>query len=198
MKRRTLVLGDYQVNCYLLSDDGGRAVIIDPGYEAERILRAVKEEALEVKAIFLTHGHFDHIGAVKPLAQALGCPVYLHPKEVTLPPYLTQGLLYYTEEYGQGDEITVGDLTFRVLETPGHTAGSVCLLCEDCLFTGDTLFAGSCGRTDLGGSMLDMLASLKGLAALEGNCKVFPGHGPETDLDHERKTNPYIHQRSFR
>ena len=198
MKRKTLVLGDYQVNCYLVSDEAGRAVIIDPGYEAEKILRVVKEDSLEIKAIFLTHGHFDHIGAVKPLAQALGCPVYIHPKEVTLPPYLTRGFLYYTEEYEQGDEITVGDLTFRVIETPGHTNGSVCLLCEDCIFTGDTLFAGSCGRTDLGGSMLDMLASLKSLAALEGNYRVFPGHGPETDLDYERKTNPYIHQRSFR
>ncbi len=198
MKIHTLVLGDYQVNCYLVSDEAGKAVIIDPGYEPEKIHRTVKDRSLDIQAIFLTHGHFDHIGAVKPLAQALECPVYLHPKEVTLPPYLTQGLLYYTEEYGQGDEISVGDMTFRVLETPGHTSGSVCLLCGDCLFTGDTLFAGSCGRTDLGGSMLDMLASLKGLAALEGNYRVFPGHGPETDLDYERKTNPYIHQRSFR
>lgn len=198
MKIHTLVLGEYQVNCYLVSDEAGRGVIIDPGYEAEKILRTVKERELDIKAVFLTHGHFDHIGGVKTLAQALNCPVYLHPKEVTLPPYLTQGLLYYTEEYGQGDEIAVGDLTFRVIETPGHTNGSVCLLCGDCLFTGDTLFAGSCGRTDLGGSMPDMLASLKGLAALEGNYRVFPGHGPETDLDYERKTNPYIHQRSFR
>lgn len=198
MKIDTLVLGDYQVNCYLVSDRNGKAVIIDPGYEPEKILRVVKEKALDVQCIFLTHGHFDHIGGVKPLAQALNCPVYLHPKEVTLPPYLTQGLLHYTDEYGQGDEITVGELTFCVLETPGHTSGSVCLLCEDHLFTGDTLFAGSCGRTDLGGSMLEMLASLKGLAALEGNYRVFPGHGPDTDLDYERKTNPYIHQRSFR
>lgn len=153
MNRKTLVLGDYQVNCYLVSDEEGRGVVIDPGYEPERILRAVKEKALDIRAIFLTHGHFDHIGAVKPLAQALECPVYIHPKEVTLPPYLTQGLLYYTEEYEQGDEISVGDLRFRVLETPGHTNGSVCLLRGDCLFTGDTLFAGSCGRTDLGGSI---------------------------------------------
>ena len=198
MKISTLVLGDYQVNCYLVSDDKGKAVVIDPGYEAERILRTVKEKELDVQCIFLTHGHFDHIGAVKTLAQTLSCPVYLNPKEVTLPPYLTRGLLHYTDEYGQGEEISVGDLTFRVLETPGHTNGSVCLLCESCLFTGDTLFAGSCGRTDLGGSMLDMLASLKTLAALEGNLRVYPGHGPETDLDYERKTNPYILQRSFR
>lgn len=198
MKIHTLILGDYQVNCYLVSDDSGKTVIIDPGYEPEKILRTVKEKDLDVQCIFLTHGHFDHIGGVKPLAQELRCPVYLQPKDVTLPPYLTQGLLYYTDEYGQGDKISVGDLTFRVLETPGHTNGSVCLLCGDCLFTGDTLFAGSCGRTDLGGSMLSMLASLKELAALEGNYRVFPGHGPETDLDYERKTNPYILQRSFR
>ena len=198
MKISTLVLGDYQVNCYLVSDDHGKTVIIDPGYEAEKILRTVKEKELDVQCIFLTHGHFDHIGAVKPLSQALNCPVYLQPKDVTLPPYLTQGLLYYTDEYEQGNEIAVGDLTFRVLETPGHTKGSVCLQCEDCLFTGDTLFADSCGRTDLGGSMLEMLASLKTLAALEGNYRVYPGHGPATDLDYERKNNPYILQRSFR
>ncbi|MBQ2445720.1 MAG: MBL fold metallo-hydrolase [Oscillospiraceae bacterium] len=198
MKLYTLVLGDYQVNCYLVSDEVGRAVIIDPGYEPERILRAVKERNLEVKAIFLTHGHFDHIGAVKPLVQALQCPVYVHPKEATLPPYLTQGLLWFNEEYAEGDVVSVGDLSFRVIETPGHTNGSVCLLCEDHLFSGDTLFAGSCGRTDLGGSMLDMLASLKKLAALEGNYRVHCGHGPETDLDTERRENPYIHQRSFR
>ncbi|MBR4308212.1 MAG: MBL fold metallo-hydrolase [Oscillospiraceae bacterium] len=198
MKLVTLVLGDYQVNCYLVSDDSGKTVIIDPGYEAEKILRVVKEKELQIEAIFLTHGHFDHIGAVKPLSQALGCAVYLQPKEVTLPPYLTQGLLHYTEEYGQDDEITVGALSFRVLETPGHTNGSVCLLCEDCIFTGDTLFAGSCGRTDLGGSMLEMLSSLKKLSDLKGNYKVFPGHGPATDLDYERENNPYILQRSFR
>ncbi len=198
MKISTLILGDYQVNCYLVSDDSGKTVIIDPGYEAEKILRTVKEKELDVRCIFLTHGHFDHIGAVKPLAQTLGCPVYLQPKEVTLPPYLTQGLLHYTHEYGQGDEIAVGDLTFRVLETPGHTNGSVCLVCGEHIFTGDTLFAGSCGRTDLGGSMLEMLASLKNLAALEGNYNIYPGHGPATDLDYERKTNPYILQRSFR
>ena len=198
MKIHTLVLGDYQVNCYLVADKAGQAVIIDPGYEPRRILKAVKDLSLEVKSIFLTHGHFDHIGAVKALAQELDCPVYIHPKEATLPPYLTQGLLYSTDEYVSGDVISVGALSFRVIETPGHTNGSVCLLCGDCLFTGDTLFAGSCGRTDLGGSMLDMLASLKGLAALEGNYRVLPGHGPESDLDYERKTNPYIHQRSFR
>ena len=198
MKIYTLVLGDYQVNCYLVSDDSGKTAIIDPGYEAEKILRVVKEKELNVQCIFLTHGHFDHIGGVKPLAQALNCPVYLQPKEVTLPPYLTQGLLHYTDDYEQGNEISVGALTFRVIETPGHTSGSVCLQCQDCLFTGDTLFADSCGRTDLGGSMLEMLASLKTLAAMEGNYRVYPGHGPATDLDYERKNNPYILQRSFR
>ena len=197
MKIQTLVLGDYQVNCYLVSDDEGNAVIIDPGYEPERILLRIRDLNLKVQAIFLTHGHFDHIGAVKPLYEALHCPIYLNPKDVTLPPYLTQGLLHYTDEYEEGDRISIGKLSFTVLETPGHTRGSVCLLCEDAIFTGDTLFAGSCGRTDLGGSWFDMVHSLNRVVALKEDLRVFPGHGPASSLAIERRENPYVTQRSL-
>ncbi len=197
MKIQTLVLGDYQVNCYLVSDDEGNAVIIDPGYEPERILLRIRDLNLKVQAIFLTHGHFDHIGAVKPLSEALHCPIYLNPKDVTLPPYLTQGLLHYTDEYEEGDRISIGKLSFTVLETPGHTRGSVCLLCEDAIFTGDTLFAGSCGRTDLGGSWFDMVHSLNRVVALKEDLRVFPGHGPASSLAIERRENPYVTQRSL-
>ncbi len=192
MKINTMVLGDYQVNCYLVSDEEGNGVVIDPGYEPERIRRRAEDLGIRVQAIFLTHGHFDHIGAVKALYEHWHCPVYLQPADLALPPYLTQGLLFYTEEYGQGDEISVGNLHFTVLETPGHTKGSVCLRCGDVLFTGDTLFAGSCGRTDLGGDWFQLQHSLIKLVSVKENLRVLPGHGESSTLETERRENPYI------
>jgi len=193
MKYEAFPLGAYQTNCYLCWDENtGNCVIIDPGYTPEVVLKAVEDRGLQPKMIFLTHGHFDHVGAVRPLYQVLNIPVYLCDKDNDLPEELTAGSLCYTAEYDEGDTITLDNLTFRVLNTPGHTAGSVCLLCGEVIFSGDTLFAGSCGRTDLGGSWTQMLQSLHRLAALPGNYTVLPGHGPATTLDYERRTNPYM------
>ena len=193
MAYKTLPLGSYQTNCYLCWDETTLGcAVIDPGYDTERILRALRAQTLVPKAILLTHGHFDHVGAVRPLFEALRAPVYLSEKELSLPAQLTAGPLFYTDEYGEGDTVAVDGLTFRVLETPGHTGGSVCLLCGGLLFSGDTLFAGSCGRTDLGGSWEDMAASLARLAALPGDYTVLPGHGPATTLSEERRYNPYM------
>ena len=191
MKIRTLVLGDYQVNCYLVSDENGDTAVIDPGYEPEYILRVAQTKGLQIRAIMLTHGHFDHVGAVKGLYEALHCPVYLNEADADLPPYLSEGL-FYTDEYAEGDEISVGNLRFAVIQTPGHTKGSVCLRCGNVLFTGDTLFAGSYGRTDLGGSAPEMAASLHRLSQIPENLHVFPGHGETSTLDHERANNPYF------
>lgn len=193
MKLRMLTLGDYQTNCYLVSDGAGNTAVIDPGYEPQTILACLRAEKLRPCAILLTHGHFDHVGGVKALAEAEQLPVWLNEKELTLPPSLTDGPLYYTNGYGEGDTVRVGELEFSVLETPGHTPGSVCLRCSDVLFSGDTLFAGSYGRTDFpGGCEAEMKASLHRLAELDGPLTVCPGHGPTTTLEREHAFNPYF------
>ena len=186
----TLPLGYLQTNCYLLTGTEG-VIAIDPGAEPRRVLSALGDKPLA--AILLTHGHFDHVGAVRDLAAETGCDVYLCREDLNLPPAITSGPLYYTHTYGEGDELTIAGLTFQVLHTPGHTPGSVCLRfgCE--LFAGDTLFAGSCGRTDLPcGDSRVMSQTLRRLAQLEGNLRIWPGHGESTTLDEELRYNPYL------
>ena len=192
MNIKTLILGPLQVNCHILWETE-KCLVIDPGFEPERVMKTCDELGLKIQAILLTHGHFDHVGGVKKIAEKTGCQVFLHPDELSLPPFITSGKLYYTDTYAEGDEITLAGMTFTVLHTPGHTPGAVCLHFGDHLFTGDTLFAGSCGRTDLpGGSFATIKASLKRLASLPGNASIYPGHGEETTLETERKNNPYI------
>ena len=191
---RTLPLGAYQTNTYLVWDENSpTCVVIDPGYEPDTILAEAKKLGKEIAAVFLTHGHFDHVGAVRELAAEVGCPVYLHEADLSMPQQLTAGPLYYTHLYQEGDFVDAAGLSFKVLHTPGHTPGSVCLLCETSIFSGDTLFQGSCGRTDLpGGDWSTILKSLNRLAAIEGNFWVFPGHGGSTTLRDEKKYNPYM------
>lgn len=194
MELTELTLGLYQTNCYIVRVPGSRTCcIIDPGYEAATILRKVEALGLEVEAILLTHGHFDHVGAVAEIAAETDCHVYLSAADLSLPPMITGGKLYYTHTYPAGGSVAAAGLTFRVIPTPGHTPGSVCLTCEDVMFSGDTLFCGSCGRTDLpGGDHRQILGSLSTLAALPGNYRVYPGHGSSTELAWERETNPYM------
>ena len=188
----TFPLGDYQTNCYLVRQAGQtQCVLIDPGYAADFLLDTLNAKELELSAIALTHGHFDHVGAVRDLAAETGCRVYLSGDELSLPPAITAGRLYFTDLYT--DRFTAAGIPFTVLKTPGHTPGSVCLRTGSLLFSGDTLFAGSCGRTDLpGGDPADMRASLKLLAAIPENLTVYPGHGEATTLDAEKRYNPYL------
>lgn len=194
MEITVLTLGGYMTNCYILRQEASsKCLIIDPGYEAGRILSVLQQKQLEPEAILLTHGHFDHVGAVQDLTAETDCDVYIAEADLSLPPMITNGKLYYTHTYPASGTLNLAGLAVRVLPTPGHTPGSVCLLVEDTMFSGDTLFQGSCGRTDLpGGSWEQIAASLKTLAALPGDYRVLPGHGGETTLDRERQSNPYL------
>ena len=194
LKVHAMALGDYQTNCYIIHDETSKTCcVIDPGYDADFILNKLDTLGLRLEAVLLTHGHFDHVGAVRELAAETGCQVYIHPEDLSMPPMMTAGPLYYTKTYAEGALLKLAGLEISVLHTPGHTPGSVCLLVENAIFSGDTLFQGSCGRTDLpGGNWATIVASLKRLAALEGNFWVFPGHGGSTTLRDEKKYNPYM------
>lgn len=184
-------------NCYLLIDeDSGALAVIDPGDDVTEVIRgACAENGRTLQAVYLTHGHFDHIGGVAALVRAYPeLPVYLHAGDMGgTTPLMNTAALPNVKPWAEGDTVTLGGLKVEVLSTAGHTKGSVTLRCEDALFTGDTLFAGSCGRTDFpGGDTEEMMASLKKLAELEGDYRVFPGHESATTLENERQSNPYV------
>lgn len=188
----TVTGGALGTNCYLAWQEGQEnCVAIDPGFEDTEILQQIRAQGKKLEAILLTHGHFDHVGGVKLLQEETGCKVYLHEKDLQLPAYLTQGEIPATDYYE--DSLQLAGLDISVLHTPGHTPGSVCLLCENVIFSGDTLFAFSCGRTDLpGGSYPEIRKSLKRLADLPGDYQVLPGHGEATTMEAERQGNPYM------
>ena len=200
MDIKTLQVGPIGTNCYLLCDETEKlCAVIDPGGDADRVAAAVQDSGCAPCAILLTHGHYDHTGAVAELsARWPGVPVYLNRRDVYEGDAYLQQLfppVPCAKDYGEGDTIRVGCLAVKVLATPGHSEGSVTLRCGDALFCGDTLFAGSCGRTDFpGGSVKKMMESLKRLGELEGDLKVYPGHMEDSTLDRERSWNPYLRQ----
>ena len=193
---KTLPVGYLDTNCYIVTDEATLlCVIIDPGAESGTILDYIESNNLTVEAIFLTHGHFDHSMALAKVREATGAPVYINGRDVYGEG--DGGQLKLDDDgsisrYSEGDIITVGNLEFTILETPGHSSGSVTIICESALFTGDTLFRDSCGRTDLGGDMDVLLASLRRLSALEGDYEVYPGHAESTTLQRERSFNYYM------
>ena len=196
MKIAVMQLGSYGTNCYIVWDETTKnAAVIDPGDQPAQVQQALDKEGLHLQMILLTHAHFDHIGAVEALQQASSCKVYVHRAEETLPPEMTGVPLHPTDYYADGDTVCLDSITFRVLHTPGHTPGSVCLIADDVMFSGDTLFAGSCGRTDFpGSSWTQMEASLRRLHDLPGDYTVLPGHMGSSTLDRERKTNFFMMQ----
>ena len=199
-----LELAPFGSNCYIISAESGKeGIIIDPGAQGASILEKVEALGLTIKYIVLTHAHFDHIGALKEVKEATGAEVAVHTGDArilqsrspmgfmvrmslqTLPPpdRLLKG----------GDKITTGDLSLLVLHTPGHSPGSICLLGEGVVFTGDTLFNFGIGRTDMGGSFDDIMNSIyTKLMVLPDSTIVYPGHGPETTIGAEKKWNPFL------
>ena len=198
MKIKAIQVGELATNCYILIDDiEKKAAVIDPGAEAELILAELDKTDAQVEYILLTHGHYDHIGAVAKLHEALPrTKVYMHQADSRGTGFHVVPLADQVEDlqyYDDGDALTLGSLTIHVIHTPGHTPGGVTLRVGDVLFTGDTLFAGSMGRSDFpGGNTQQLFASLKKLARLEGNYHVLPGHESTTTLDRERQSNVFV------
>lgn len=194
---KTLPVGQLETNCYVVTDENALVcAVIDPGDESNTILDYIEDNKLSCKAILITHAHFDHVSAVNAMLEATGAELYMCEKDLELAKTGASGRFTPPENthfYKDGDEVKVAGLTFKVMETPGHTPGGVTLICGDALFTGDTLFRGSCGRTDLpGGDMRAELRSLKRIASLKGDYEVYPGHAESSMLSIEREHNPYV------
>jgi glyoxylase-like metal-dependent hydrolase (beta-lactamase superfamily II) len=200
MKVKVLPVGPIGTNCYILEDEETKlAAVIDPGDEADVIFQTLTPDHVQVKYILLTHGHYDHTTGVPELKRL--CPeaeIYIHKADAQGAGSRMFPLAGQVEDlnfYDEGDVLSLGSLSIQVMHTPGHSKGSVVLVVGDVLFCGDTLFAGSCGRTDLpGGSYEEILASLKRLGELEGDYHVCPGHDMTSTLNRERQGNPYLRE----
>jgi hydroxyacylglutathione hydrolase len=205
-----LVVGPIHCNCYLVGDaDTREAIVIDPGDQPEDILGSAERHGLKLIAAVATHAHFDHVLGAQLIREKLGIPFYLHIDDMPMLDAMQErGMMFLgielppppevDQHYKEGDEISAGDLKLAVIHTPGHSPGSVSLLAsEEAIFSGDTLFADSIGRTDLPGGDYDLeLKSIRDRLFPLGDLPVFPGHGPPTSIDREKVSNPFVGSRS--
>jgi hydroxyacylglutathione hydrolase len=186
---RKLVVGPYQANCYVLGcKETMEGLVIDPGDEVYRIVKTISGIGLIIKYILITHGHMDHVGGAAELKRITGAPVCIHPLDA-------RGLGFPPDqELGEGRDLRLGTYRLRVLHTPGHSPGGVCFQAPGAVFTGDTLFAGSIGRTDFpGGDHQGLIKGVRSkLFTLDGTIRVYPGHGPSSTIERERRTNPFF------
>lgn len=196
---KTLPVGQLETNCYVVGNEKTlECVVIDPGDESNTILDYLEDNRLKCVAIMLTHGHFDHVGAADAVAEETGAVVYMNHRDDRREN--SGGMLPFAlpengKSYDEGDVIEAAGLRFEIFATPGHTPGGVTIRCADALFVGDTLFRGSCGRTDFpGGDMDEEMRSIKKICSLEGDYEVYPGHMDATTLERERLFNYYCRE----
>jgi len=202
-----IVVGPFEVNCYIFGDAKTKeVVVIDPGDNFPVIWETIQEAEYKVKGIILTHGHADHIGAVGELKNQTQAPIYIHPedKEMLTDPKLNRSIYWGVaitappadKLLKEGDILKIGNVSLKVIHTPGHTLGGICLEYDKILLTGDTLFAGSIGRTDFPGSSFQSLIDSikKKLLILPDEIEIFPGHGPSSTIGEERVSNPFLQE----
>ena len=193
-----LIAGLYEENCYIVMDEATKeAVILDPGGSEERLEKEINDLGAKVKYILLTHGHFDHVGGVDYLAEKFNVPVYINEADkmyMEKDKYVFSDVKNITGYIKDGDTLDFSGKKIKVIHTPGHTKGGVCFLIGDKLFTGDTLFQGSIGRSDfVGGDFNELITSIKTkLMVLDKNIEVYPGHGPKSTIGYEYNNNPFL------
>ena len=189
MKIENIVVGPLQVNCYIVYDEESLdAMVIDPGDEVLRIVKEITRSGLTIKYIAITHGHIDHVGGVSELKRITKAPVLIHRLDAGALGVRPDGFLE------EGEVVQVGTYSISIIHTPGHSAGGVCLYAPGAVFTGDSLFAGSVGRTDFPGGSHELLVEgvRRKIFPLGDDLRIYPGHGPESTIGRERQTNPFF------